>query len=69
MKKFYVYLNDGSHQVIKAESYTFGSELVILSKTSDDGSGYDVATYSRGDVKGVVDSTFLVTPVKVTLNP
>lgn len=60
MKKFLVYLNDGSCQVIKAESYTFGSELVILSKTGDDGIKYDVATYSRGDVKGVVDNVFAV---------
>lgn len=69
MKKFLVYLSNGSHQVIKAESYTFGTELVILSKTGDDGSGYDVAAYNRGDVIGIVDSTFSVTPDKVVLNP
>lgn len=69
MKKFLVYLNDGSCQTVKAESYIFGTDLVILSKTSDDGSGYDVATYNRGDVKGIVDSVFSVTPQTVTLGP
>ena len=62
MKTFLVYLNGGSHQVIQADSYTFGTDLVILSVTDDDGNGYEAATYNRGDVMGVVDQDYSETP-------